>query len=454
MSKEKVDAVVIGAGLTGLTAAYYMHKNNKTVKVIEQNKVIGGVIQTHREDEFVFESGPNSGVLSTPETAELLEDVSDLCKLEIADEAAKKRWVWKGNRWQELPSGLMGGITTQLFSLKDKFRILGEPFRKKGSNPDETLDQLVKRRMGKSFLEYAVDPFILGIYAGDPSYLVPRFALPKLYNLEQDYGSFIGGAIKKKKEPQVDREKKATREVFSVEGGLSKLTDALAEKIGKEKIILDKQKLNVDKTNNGFQIRYDEDLIEAKHVIFTGGSHALHKIFDFITEQDIQKIDNLLYAKVVQLSLGFKEWKGRELDAFGGLVPFREQRDVLGVLLPSAFLKNRAPEKGALLSVFMGGVRKPKVVDKTDEEIMKLAEKEVKAMMVLPEFNPDLVRIFRYQHAIPQYGASSQERLDKIEELQKTHPGLILAGNMRDGIGMSDRIKQGKNIADEVVKSG
>lgn len=453
MSKEKVDAVVIGAGLTGLTAAYYMAKNNKTVKVIEKNKTIGGVIQTHREDEFVYESGPNTGVLSTPEAAELLEDVSDLCKLEIADEAAKKRWVWKGDKWQELPSGLMGGITTPLFSLKDKFRILGEPFRKKGSNPDETLDQLVKRRMGKSFLDYAVDPFILGIYAGDPSYLVPRFALPKLYNLEQDYGSFIGGAMKKQKQPKPDREKKATREVFSVEGGLSNLTDALAEKIGKEKIILDNQKLNVDKTNGGFQIRYDEDLIEAKHVIFTGGSHALHEVFDFIAEEDIQKIDNLLYAKVVQLALGFKEWKGRELDAFGGLVPFREQRDVLGVLLPSAFLKNRAPEKGALLSVFMGGVRKPHEVDKSDEEIMKLAEKEVKAMMVLPEFNPDLVRIFRYQHAIPQYGASSQERLDKIEELQKTHPGLILAGNMRDGIGMADRIKQGKNIADVVVKN-
>ncbi|HKK10907.1 MAG TPA: protoporphyrinogen oxidase, partial [Bacteroidales bacterium] len=227
MSKEKVDVVVIGAGLTGLTAAYYLSKNNKSVKVIEQNKNIGGVIQTHREDEFVYESGPNTGVLSTPEAAELLEDLSDLCKLEIADEAAKNRWVWKGDSWQELPSGLMGGITTPLFALKDKFRILGEPFRKKGTNPNESLDQLVKRRMGKSFLEYAVDPFVLGIYAGDPSYLVPRFALPKLYNLEQNYGSFIGGAMKKKKEPKSEQEKKATREVFSVEGGLSNLTDAL-----------------------------------------------------------------------------------------------------------------------------------------------------------------------------------------------------------------------------------
>ncbi len=449
-AQEHYDAVIIGAGLTGLTAAYYLNKKGKKVKVIEKQPYAGGVIQTHHKNGFVYESGPNTGVLSTPEAAELMEDLDGKCKLEIAYENAKRRWVWKGDDWQELPSGLVAGVKTPLFSMKDKLRILGEPFRKPGTNPDETLDEMVKRRMGKSFLNYAVDPFILGIYAGDPSYLVPRHALPKLYNLEQDYGSFIGGAIKKKKEEKSEREKKATKDVFSVKGGLSNLIHALQEEIGKEKIVLGNHRLNISKSKTDFEVTYDAEKLSASHVIFTGGSHGMREVFEFLDKEEVETIDNLLYAKVVQVALGFKDWNGRKLNAFGGLVPFLENRDVLGVLLPSAFLSQRAPENGALLSVFLGGFRKPEMIDKSDEEILKLVEKEVKSMMKLPEFHPDMVDIFRYEHAIPQYGKSSEERFAMIDKVQKAHPGLIMAGNMRDGIGMADRIKQGRQVAEVI----
>lgn len=449
-AEQHYDAVIIGAGLTGLTAAYELNKRGKKVKVIEKQPYAGGVIQTHHKNGFVYESGPNTGVLSTPEAAELMEDLDGKCKLEIADENAKRRWVWKGDDWQELPSGLAAGVKTPLFDMKDKLRILGEPFRKPGTNPDETLDEMVKRRMGKSFLNYAIDPFILGIYAGDPSYLVPRHALPKLYNLEQNYGSFIGGAIKKKKEEKSEREKKATKDVFSVKGGLSNLIHALQEEIGKEKIVLGNHRLKVSKNSDGFEVTYDAEKLLASNVIFTGGSHGMREVFDFLNKDEVETIDNLLYAKVVQVALGFKNWTGRKLNAFGGLVPSIEKRDILGVLLPSAFLSQRAPEDGALLSVFLGGFRKPEIIEKSDEEIIKLVEKEVKSMMKLPEFKPDMVDIFRYEHAIPQYGKSSEERFAMIDKVQKEHPGLVMAGNMRDGIGMADRIKQGRQVADSI----
>jgi protoporphyrinogen/coproporphyrinogen III oxidase len=148
--------------------------------------------------------------------AELLEDLKDDCKPEVADETAKARWIWKNNRWIPLPSGLISGITTPLFSATDKLRLLGEPFRKKGKNPNETLAQLVLRRMGKSFLDYAIDPFILGIYSGDPARLVTKYAFPKLYWLEQDYGSFICGAIKKAKNPKPNVTKKPPKKYFQL----------------------------------------------------------------------------------------------------------------------------------------------------------------------------------------------------------------------------------------------
>ena len=195
--KITTEVVIVGAGITGLTAAYHLSKKGVDFRIIEKSAHAGGVISTEKVNGFVYETGPNTGVLSQPETVELIDELKGLCEIEIANAAAKKRWIWKGNSWQPLPSGFMAAVKTPLFTFADKLGILAEPFRSKGKNPDETLDQMVLRRMGQSFLDYAVDPFILGIYSGDPSYLVTRYALPKLYNLEQKYGSFIGGAFRK-----------------------------------------------------------------------------------------------------------------------------------------------------------------------------------------------------------------------------------------------------------------
>lgn len=450
MSENKnLKIAIVGAGLTGLTAAYYLKKGGVDVQVFEKTDRAGGVINTHRENGFTFESGPNTGVLAQPEAKELFENLNGDCKIEIADEAAKARWIWKSGKWEALPSGLMSGIKTPLFTFADKLRLLGEPFRKKGTNPNETLRELVLRRMGQSFLDYAVDPFILGIYSGDPAKIIPKYALPKLYNLEQNYGSFIGGSIKKARIPKTDWEKKATREIFSVKGGLQNLINALIKNIGDENILLNCDSLSFEKTIFGYKSNKSGETFS--HVISTIGAYALQETFPFADAEKINKINQLNYAKVVQVSLGFKKWEGIELKAFGGLVPHKENRDVLGVLFLSSFLKNKAPENGALLSIFLGGVRKPKMVNLSDEEIKAVVEKEVTEMMGLKHFNPDLLKIFRYQHAIPQYGIESEQKLNAIVAIEKTHPGLILAGNIRDGIGMADRIKQGKIVANQII---
>jgi oxygen-dependent protoporphyrinogen oxidase len=135
------------------------------------------------------------------------------------------------------------------------------------------------------------------------------------------------------------------------------------------------------------------------------------------------------------------------LKAFGGLVPFKENRDVLGILFLSSFLKNKAPKEGALLSVFLGGIRKPEMASLSDIEIEEIVKREVSEMMQLKSFEPDLFKISRYQYAIPQYGKESEEKLNAIREVEEQHPGLILAGNIRDGIGMADRIKQARKLA-------
>lgn len=454
-SINKKQIVIIGAGLTGLTLAFYLKKQGKEVLIVEKSGKTGGVIQSVKDDVFVYEKGPNTGVVGNPEVAELFEELEGLCTFEAANPDAKRRLIWKNGKWRAIPSGLFSAVTTPLFSLGDKFRILGEPFRKKGTNPDENLADFVKRRLGVSFLNYVVDPFISGVYAGDVKYLVPRYALPKLYALEQDYGSFIKGSMQKAKERKNNpRLQKATREVFSAKGGLKNLVIALTEKVGSENILLNAKNTTVNKTDNGFaistEINGENITIQAEKVITTAGGYELGNLLPFLSAEEKAPFEELKYASVVQAVVGYHNWKGINLKAFGGLVPTIEQRDILGVLFTSSFLSGRAPKNGALLSVFLGGTKRPEIFEMEDEEIEDTISREFRQMMGMPVFRPDLFEIFRYKYAIPQYGLSSGKRFETISLIQQKYPGLVLAGNIRDGIGMADRIKQARTIADEL----
>ncbi len=457
MAKEKVDIVIVGAGLTGLTLAYYLKKAGKKVILLEKDEKVGGVIQSVSEEGFVYEKGPNTGVLSTEGIVDLFDELNDVCKPETPTEKANERWILKSGKWQALPNGLIKAICTPLFSLKDKFRILGEPWRKKGTNPDESLADMVKRRLGDSYLDYAVDPFISGIYAGDPEVLITRFAMPKLYNLEQDYGSFIKGAIKKKKEPKTELQKRITREVFSTEGGLSNLIAALLSKIGESSIVCNCQNIKVQPTEiNEYLIDYElngeqKELITEK-VVTTFGGYELKNLLSFISEKLLLPILNLRYAKVVQVVLGYKKWQGKKLEAFGGLVPTVENRDILGILFPSALFKGRSPEGGAVLSVFIGGTKKSEMIHKSDDDIKNIVLKEVKETLYSDEA-PDLIRIFKYEKAIPQYDITSKERLASIDKIEEEFSGLYIAGNIRDGIGMADRVQQARNLSKLILKT-
>ncbi len=451
MDMNSREIIILGAGLTGLTMGFYLKKAGKDFVIIEKDDRTGGVINTLTENGFVYEQGPNTGVLSTPEIAQLFEDLNDRCSLETAGPGAGKRYILKNGKWNALPSGPVSAVTTPLFTLKDKFRILGEPFRKPGNDPDETLSSMVVRRLGKSFLDYAVDPFVSGIYAGDPAKLIPRFALPKLYALEQNYGSFIRGAIAKSREPRTEAMKKATKEVFSVRGGLRNLVEALSGAAGRENILTSCRDIVVNLDSGNYNVTFRNGSGESRQltapvVISTIGAYGLPDVFPFIPADLMRRVSILNYAKIVQVAAGYHSWQGKKLDAFGGLVPSREKRDILGILFPSAIFTGRAPEKGALLSVFLGGIKNPGYFNKGDEEITDTVLNEIRSTLYCKS-QPDLIKINRYLHAIPQYDITSGDRLESIKIIQEKFPGLILAGNLRDGIGMADRVKQAVTIS-------
>lgn len=464
--KIETEIVIIGAGLTGLTMAHQLIKGGKKVIIVERNSVIGGVIQTAKSGGHIYEKGPTTGVINNTALVQLLDDlqVSEKIEVLLPNEAAKNRWIWKGANWHSLPNSLWSAITTPLFSLSDKFRILGEPFRKPGVDPMESVASMVRRRLGNSFLDYAVDPFISGIYAGDPENLVTQYALPKLWSLEQKYGSFIRGSIAKSKEPKSELEMKVTKSVFSIKGGLGRLIRALGNQVGKQNIYTSCEQVEVAQLDNLYQVSLsrkhkDKDTkkeqiksytIKANQVVSTINPAELQALFPFIGADLWPNIVNLRYAPVVQAVVNIERWYGKELNAFGGLIPTKENKAALGVLFPSSLFPERAPKNGATLSLFLGGMKRPELIDSSDEEIKSISFQLIEETMHNLQI-PKQILIFRYPQAIPQYEANTKDRLEAINKIQHAYPGLILAGNMRDGIGMGDRVKQAFEVADELL---
>ena len=238
----------------------------------------------------------------------------------------------------------------------------------------------------------------------------------------------------------------------SAKGGLTRLTEALADAIGRDRFMLGARSVEIRPQADGrWQLTCQQPdglhTVTARQVVTTTGAYALPSLLPFIAAEDMEKISSLYYAPVMQVSVGVKRADVADYRAFGGLVPSCEGRDVLGMLYPSACFDGRSPREGMLFAFFMGGVRHPEMLEKTDEEIKAMVCRDFHEMLKFPaDRQPDLIEIFRHQRAIPQYRADSGERIATVEKLEKLYPGLVIAGNLKDGIGMADRIRQATAI--------
>ncbi len=458
---KKADVIIIGAGLSGLSTALQCKKNKLSYLILEKSPRIGGQIKTYHTDGFTFESGPNSGAAGTQEVLELFDGLD--CEMEYGNDKAKKRLIWKDKSFHALPSNPIQGLFTPLFTLKDKFRILGEPFRAKGDNPNESVAEIARRRLGQSYVDYAVDPFISGIYAGDPYSLVTKYALPKLYNLEQNYGSFIKGAIAKAKEAkssiEVKNAKASKKAIFSVKGGMENLIKALVKELGEENILTDVENISLKQiadyqwSVNATQ-KESTLIFSSKHIVSTIGAHSLSPLLAFIDKNILNQITNIRYAPVIQAAVAIKDRGNLDFNAFGGLISSKDKEDFLGILYPSSCFSNRCPEKAMLFSFFMGGIKHTDFMQLTDNQIEDKINTALHRMLAFPiGKKADWIKIFRHQYAIPQYEQSSKERLEAIKETEKQYKGLHIAGNLRDGVGMAHRIAQAKIIINDILGS-
>ncbi len=456
-SKDILDTVIVGAGIAGLTVGAELASKGRRVLVLERSDEPGGAVRTVNVDGFVVEEGPNSLLDTSPAVVDFLDRHGLASDRVFAREEAKKRYVVRRGRPIALPAGPIDFIKSALFGTRAKLHLLKEPFLPAWDNRyEESVAQFVRRRLGEEFLDYAINPFVAGVYAGDPEMLSVPHAFPKLHALEQRYGSLIKGQIRGAKERKQRAEKsKQSARMYSFKKGIGTLPRVLAENAGEgfisgypiSAISVDGREWTVTRSSD---CGNTEDL-RARSVVYTGRLTDLQQLRLRGVESHLTtRLGEVHYPPVTVLGLGYRQEQiGHPLDGFGVLVPEVEDKHVLGVLFSSTIFPQRAPDGHDLLTVFVGGTRRPDLALVDDDELMNHVRADLRDLLQV-DGHPVIVHRRTWKHAIPQYAVGYGEILDNLQRIEDRHPGLFFAGNYRGGISVTDTLKSGLEMADRI----
>jgi oxygen-dependent protoporphyrinogen oxidase len=448
---------IIGAGITGLTAAFYLKRKGLAVTVYEASGRVGGVIQSLRQNGYLAEFGPNTLLETSPKIAQLIKDAELQSRRLDPDPKAEARFVVRYGRPIAMPGSPLGFFTTDLFTLKAKFAVLREPFIKpRRDGVEESIGQFVVRRFNQEFLDNAIDALVAGIYAGDPNKLSVTHAFPKLKALEDNYGSMIKGQIlggrerKKRGEVAKDRAPK-----FSFDEGLQVLPDTLAAQLGTA-VKLNTAVGKITKTATGWTVHAQAatggTLEEHDAVIFCGTAPKLAELkVEGATVVDSKVFSEIRYPPVASVVLGFhREDVAHDCNGFGMLIPKIEGFKSLGTIFSSALFPNRAPAGHHTLTTYVGGERYPELASLPPDKLVALVCEDLKTLLGL-RGQPTFQHVVVYPRAIPQYNVGYGRFKELMTKIEAAAPGLFLAGHYRDGVSLSDSIVSGINISDRVA---
>jgi len=462
MGPTKTDVIVIGEGITGLCVAYWLKKRGINVTILAKDSEAGGTMKSVRDHGFLYETGANTGLETTPLIKELVSDLKLESEFVYAHPGGKNRYILRDGMLHSLPLGPGSFLSTKLFSPAAKIRVMKEPFIGRATK-EESVAEFVARRLGRDFLDFAIDPFVAGVFAGKPEQLSVRSAFPKLYALEEKYGGLVKGMIKGARERKQRAEKAKDRaETFSFVSGMQMLPRAIALSLGKS-IILNAKATNIrnltiarnEPSNEPDARRYlieylhndQEAEMEADSVVFAIPAYDASPIVKSLSVDAARVLSSMYYSPIVSIFLGVnRENIGHRLDGFGFLIPSKEKRKILGCLWNSCLFAHRAPAGMAALNAFIGGARQPELTNLSDERIIQITLDELKSIMQLSG-NPVYLHLTRWQKSIPQYEIGHQLKIDALAKFEESVPGIVLAGNFRGGISVGDCIQNAHEIA-------
>jgi len=403
---------VLGAGISGLAAAYQLGKEHD-VTVFESSDRTGGNIHTESIDGYRVEWGPNGFLDNEPATLEFVKELGLEKRLIRARPEAAKRFIYRAGKLRALPESPMAFMFGDCLPLLARLRVGLEPWTKPTRDADESVRDFAKRHMGVGAADVLIDAFVTGVFAGDPARLSLKSALPKLHKLEAEYGSLIRGAKGRGFGPR--------GVLTSFDHGLQVLIDALTDRV------------DVRLSTPVARI----ELGDYDRVFCAMPAHAAARLTDAPLSEHLASIPG---APVMVVALQFEQ-SPPVPDVFGFLVPKDQDLRILGALYDSSIYENRAPEGCRLFRVLIGGRRDPGVLELSDEELLAIALRDLKkAWGSVPE--PAGHRIIRWSKGIPQYEIGHAERVAAIEAAAPDW--LRLIGNSYRGIAMNACLLEAK----------
>ena len=451
-----VDVAVVGAGISGLATAFFLQCYGLQVCVLEKADRPGGVVQSLRREGFLVETGPNSSADTHPELSAFFRSIGVESERIRASAAARKRYVLRRGRLYPLPLSPAAFLSSNLFSWSAKWRLLREWWIKPAPDVEESVADFVRRRLGREFLDYAIDPFVSGVYAGNPERLSLPVAFPKLHALEQRYGSLMRGAVL----GMLERRKRGERSragapLYAFREGMETPIRALTQILG-ERVHLRVTLKEVARKEDWFKLSGLQEgsprRWRARALVLAIPAYAYQDIHFRLPFPGLQQLIGVEYAPVAVVALGFRRHPcAHPLDGFGFLVPGREGYNVLGTLWNSSIFPKRAPTGGALLTSFLGGSRLPELLTLSNNQLRSTVVRELNELLGL-QAEPELVYIQRWPRAIPQYTLGYGAVLDALDRSERHVPGLFIGGNFRGGISFSDCIVQAQKRARQVQR--
>ncbi|MGA9119012.1 MAG: protoporphyrinogen oxidase, partial [Bacteroidota bacterium] len=452
--------LVIGGGISGLSAAFWLKRAGFPVEVLEEDPEAGGTMKTVVDNGWLVEMGPNSALETTPLFELMFKELGILSERLYADAASENRYIVRDGRLHALPMKPGAFLKSGLWTFAGKLRLLKEPFVGRARD-EESVASFVERRLGREFLDYAINPFVAGVYAGDPAQLSVRAAFPKLYALEREYGGLIrgmiGGARKRKRRAEKAKDR-AT--MFSFARGMQTFPRALSRYIGPEvqggNAVRALSPYGAGDKTRSFRVTVGSGSTMREHqsdlIIIATPARAAANLIESFAPAVAARLRSIYYPPVAEVFLGYRTPAIKQpLNGFGYLVPAKEHRSVLGTIWSSSLFPYRSPEGHVALTSFVGGSRQPELTDRSDEELVALTHNEIRSLLGAEE-QPVYQRVMRWRQAIPQYNLGHGSIMDAVGSLEAGHPGLFFCANYRGGIAVGDCVMNAERLAARVAK--